>query len=189
MRSPSGGLARLRADGTNEKLWAAGGGHFSKGLIVVGQVAYFGLARKQAGHAGARLDRNRAQAELAAYDLAAGSLLWRRPLPWPGLVNALGAPGLCATAPWRTCDDADAPADDAARTDIFLATAAAPARHLPDASAWLGEAAQASAKAAAHEAAVERQGWLWLRLVVVAALSLMVPGWARRCLRRRRRTG
>ena len=51
---------------------------------------------------------------------------------------------------------------------------------------WLGAR---SAGTHAHEAAVERQGWLWLRLVVVAALSLMVPGWARRCLRRRRRTG
>ena len=98
-----------------------------------------------------------------------------------------------AKRPWRTCDEdyapCGAPADDATRTDIFLATAVASARHLPDASAWLGEAAQASAEGAAHEVAVERQGWASLRLVVVAALSLTVPWGARRCLRRRRRTG
>ena len=47
LTSQQGGLARLRPDGESEELWAAGGAYFSKGLAVVGHLAYFGLARKQ----------------------------------------------------------------------------------------------------------------------------------------------
>ena len=174
-RSPNlnqGGIARLDADGRSRRLWAAGGGYFSKGLVVVGQVAYFGLARQQAsarslgrpaarrapattclavrarahlspscacavralctsvhvlcmhrartvhtlcaycqaGRAASRLHRNRARAELAAFDLRAGVLLWRQPVPHLGLINAIAAPGLCASAPWCTCAEPRAPA-------------------------------------------------------------------------------
>jgi len=81
---------------TLQVLWLGGPEFFSKGLVVVSGVAYFGLSRKSA-----RFDRNTAQGELLAFELATRKLLWRRKLPHKGLVNAIEAPWDAAAAPFR----------------------------------------------------------------------------------------
>ena len=79
---------------TLHRVWAAGAAHFSKGLTLHDDVAYVGLAARQGRADGApcpgcALQRNDADAEVAAVDLASGELLWRAPLPVRGLVNAI----------------------------------------------------------------------------------------------------
>lgn len=98
--SSSGGLGMLHPNGTSTTLFQAGSGWFSKGLAVVDHVAYFGLAPKQRSG----VERNWAASQLAAFALGTGRLLWRRPLPFAGLVNSVSAPGLAPFCSWRACD-------------------------------------------------------------------------------------
>lgn len=69
---------------------------FAKGLFVSGGVAYFGLSRvtRQNTTEAARFARNNASCELLALELRTRRLLWRRQLPFRGLVNAIEAPWL-----------------------------------------------------------------------------------------------
>ena len=99
LMSGIGGLGRLSPDGSSTTLWSAGGQWFSKGLAVVDDVAYFGVSPKSRWAA----QRNWAECELAAFDLRAGALLWRTPLPFPGLINAISAPRVAPTCSWRAC--------------------------------------------------------------------------------------
>jgi len=66
-------------------------GKFLKGLCVVDNVAYFGVSvfspRDQ------RSDPE-ADSELAAFDLEANALLWKRVIPTKGLLNVVSAPHL-----------------------------------------------------------------------------------------------
>ena len=94
-----GGLGRLSPDGSSTTLWSAGSQWFSKGLAVVDDIAYFGVSPKSRWAA----QRNWAECELAAFDLRAGALLWRTPLPFPGLINAISAPRVAPTCSWRAC--------------------------------------------------------------------------------------
>jgi hypothetical protein len=98
--SSSGGLGLLHPNGTSSVLFRAGPKWFSKGLAVVDHVAYFGLAPKQRS----AVERNWAESELAAVALPAGRLLWRRPVPFPGLVNSVAAPAVAPFCSWRACD-------------------------------------------------------------------------------------
>jgi len=66
-------------------------GHFTKGLVVDGGVAYFGISP-----AARREERGRVECELACFDLGAGRLLARRPIETRGLVNALATPASLA---------------------------------------------------------------------------------------------
>ena len=64
---------------------------FLKGLCVIDDIAYFGVA--PSASRAARADAGLA-CELAAYDLKEGLLLWRRVVPSRGLVNLVAAPHL-----------------------------------------------------------------------------------------------
>ena len=93
-RWPDGADPAAGAPPTLHRVWAAGAAHFSKGLTLHDDVAYVGLAARQGRADGApcpgcALQRNDADAEVAAVDLASGELLWRAPLPVRGLVNAI----------------------------------------------------------------------------------------------------
>ena len=95
--SAIGGVGLLDADtGRSEELWRAGPEFFAKGLFVSGGVAYFGLSRvtRQNTTEAARFARNNASCELLALELRTRRLLWRRQLPFRGLVNAIEAPWL-----------------------------------------------------------------------------------------------
>jgi len=97
--SASGGLGRLHPNGTSDTLWAAGARYFSKGLVVVDDIAYLAVAPRQR----AAVERNFAASEVAAFDLLRHLLLWRRPLPFPGLVNSLTAPRVGPGCSWCAC--------------------------------------------------------------------------------------
>jgi outer membrane protein assembly factor BamB len=98
--SSSGGLGMLHPNGSSHTLFQAGPSWFSKGLAVVDHVAYFGLAPKQRSG----VERNWADSQLAAFALLTGRLLWRRLLPFTGLVNSVSAPLLASYCSWRACD-------------------------------------------------------------------------------------
>eukprot|EP00775_Hariotina_reticulata_P005663 gene5663-5900_t len=66
-------------------------GTFLKGLAVVDDVAYFGISPWAPRSA---RDDPKTNNELAAFDLIAGQLLWRREVPTAGLLNTVGAPHL-----------------------------------------------------------------------------------------------
>jgi hypothetical protein len=76
-------------------LWKAEGGEnlYLKGLCVVDDIAFFGIAESQPRQS--RADEN-LSCELAAFDLIADKLLWRRKLPTKGLLNVVAAPHLSA---------------------------------------------------------------------------------------------
>jgi hypothetical protein len=57
---------------------------YLKGLCVVDEVAFFGIATQQPRDSRDNLSLN---CELAAFDLREGLLLWRRQLPTHGLLN------------------------------------------------------------------------------------------------------
>eukprot|EP00967_Tisochrysis_lutea_P004479 scaffold5286_cov33-Tisochrysis_lutea.AAC.1 len=116
--SSSGGLGRLHPNGTSETLFAAGKGWFSKGLAVVDHVAYFGLAPKQRSS----VERNWAEAQLAAFSLRTGTMQWRRSLPFRGLINSVTAPNVDPSCSWRACD--------------MSSTGAGAAEHLPKEMEW-----------------------------------------------------
>jgi hypothetical protein len=82
--SGHGGLAVFdRESGAFRTVWAEEGA-WTKGLLVTGRTAYFGISRPTP-----REDRYKTPCDLAAVDLNSQKLLWRRPLPRPGLVNFL----------------------------------------------------------------------------------------------------
>ena len=96
--SAAGGIAALSPGNRSAMLWSAGDGYFSKGLAVLDGVAYFGLAAKQL-----RFNRNEASCEIVALDLESTRVLWRRAVPFPGLVNAISLPSVGSTCSWRAC--------------------------------------------------------------------------------------
>ena len=63
---------------------------YLKGLCVVDDIAFFGIATQQPR--GSRDDPS-LNCELAAFDLREGLLLWRRQLPTHGLLNIGGWSG------------------------------------------------------------------------------------------------
>ena len=79
-------------------LWADANRTFMKGLAVVDGVAYFGISEW-----GSRDERASPEkrAELAAFDLNAGYMLWRRWVDTRGLLNTVSAPQLGAASTYR----------------------------------------------------------------------------------------
>ena len=78
--------------GNTTRLWAAAeDGRYLKGLAVVDDIAFFGVALSQKRQA---RDSAELSCELAAFDLREGVLLWRRTLPTRGLLNVVAAPHL-----------------------------------------------------------------------------------------------
>ena len=87
-------LAEINLDSRKIKyLWKAEGGEnlYLKGLCVVDDIAFFGIAESQPRQSRADEDLS---CELAAFDLIADKLLWRRKLPTKGLLNVVAAPHL-----------------------------------------------------------------------------------------------
>lgn len=74
-----------------ETLYMVDGQVFLKGLCVVDGIAFFGIAPSQKRQD--RADEN-LQCEIAAFDLEAKRLLFRRQLPTKGLLNVISAPHL-----------------------------------------------------------------------------------------------
>ncbi len=82
--SRGGGLLLVdRATRSCETVWVDPG-HFTKGLALVGDTAYFGVSR-----AATRAERVAVSCDLVAVDLASGAELWRRSIPSNGLVNSI----------------------------------------------------------------------------------------------------
>ena len=91
--SDGGALLRVHpAAGNATRLWATPQrDRYLKGLAVVDDVAFFGIAQRSPREDRASPDLN---CTLAAFDLRAGVLLWRRRLPTRGLLNLVAAPHL-----------------------------------------------------------------------------------------------
>ncbi len=82
--SRGGGLIALDLeDGGVETLWADEG-HFTKGLAVARDTAWFAVSR-----AATRAERISVECDLVELDLATGRESWRRRIPSLGLVNAI----------------------------------------------------------------------------------------------------
>jgi hypothetical protein len=82
-----GGLLRVnRCTQQTRMLWCEEG-KFTKGLCVEGGIAYFGVSPPSQ-----REMRYQVICELVAFDLLNERLLWRRPMPFPGLINAVTTP-------------------------------------------------------------------------------------------------
>ena len=79
-------------------LWADAEETFMKGLAAVDGVAYFGIS--EWGDRDERASPKK-RAEVAAFDLNAGFLLWRRWVDTRGLLNVVSAPQLGATSTYR----------------------------------------------------------------------------------------
>jgi hypothetical protein len=90
-------------------LWADAEKTFMKGLAAVDGVAYFGIS--EWGDRDERASPEK-RAEVAAFDLNAGFLLWRRWVDTRGLLNVVSAPQLGATSTYRE-SASWAPAPDA----------------------------------------------------------------------------
>ena len=79
-------------NGRTEQLWQDDREkRYLKGLCVVDDVAFFGIAKAQERQ---RRDSGELNCEIGAYDLIEGVLLWRRQVPTEGLLNVLSAPHL-----------------------------------------------------------------------------------------------
>ncbi|KAI8108901.1 hypothetical protein M9435_005318 [Picochlorum sp. BPE23] len=99
--SDHGSLARVQIVSTEEEhvaspeiLWSIDMSeqkYYLKGLCIVDDIAYFGIAISQERKSRADESLN---CELAAFDLNTKSLLWRRVLPTKGLLNVVSAPHL-----------------------------------------------------------------------------------------------
>ncbi|KAG1681109.1 hypothetical protein FOA52_015551 [Chlamydomonas sp. UWO 241] len=84
---------------TVDVLWTSAEPHkFLKGLCVVDGVAYFGVSVFQPRDKRASAE---ADSELAAFDLLAGKLLWKRVVPTHGLLNVVSAPHLGEDSTYR----------------------------------------------------------------------------------------
>lgn len=93
IRVDIGEAERLGDNYEPETLWTDPEKTFMKGLIVVGDVAYFGISAWDSRKG--RDNPNKAS-ELAAFDLHAMRLLWRRAVATRGLLNVVAAPQLGA---------------------------------------------------------------------------------------------
>jgi hypothetical protein len=82
--SRGGGLVAVHRGTKALRVLHADEGHFTKGLAVAGDVAYFGISQ-----AAVREKRHEVRCELLAYDLAADTVLWRRRLETRGLINMI----------------------------------------------------------------------------------------------------
>jgi hypothetical protein len=93
--TPPRASASTRDSGRLETLWTDSRGTFMKGLTVIEDVAYFGIAEF-----GARSDRDDAAktAEVGAYDLRAKKFLWRVTVETRGLLNIVAAPHVSETS-------------------------------------------------------------------------------------------
>lgn len=100
--SDNGSLARVKIASTEEQeriaspeiLWTVDMSeqkYYLKGLCIVDDVAYFGIAISQERKSRADESLN---CQLAAFDLKTNTLLWRRELPTKGLLNVVSAPHL-----------------------------------------------------------------------------------------------
>ncbi|WPT14105.1 hypothetical protein PSENEW3_00000236 [Picochlorum sp. SENEW3] len=99
--SDHGSLARVQIVSTEEEhvaspeiLWSVDISeqkYYLKGLCIVDDIAYFGIAISQERKSRADESLN---CELAAFDLNTKSVLWRRVLPTKGLLNVVSAPHL-----------------------------------------------------------------------------------------------
>jgi hypothetical protein len=82
----------IKAGGKVTTLWDSGlEDHFLKGLNIVDDIAFFGIAKKQPRQS---RDDPSLNCDLAAYDLKNNVLLFRRNLPTHGLLNIVAAPHL-----------------------------------------------------------------------------------------------
>jgi Aspartyl/Asparaginyl beta-hydroxylase len=80
------------ATGRTEQLWQDDRAkRYLKGLCVVDDVAFFGIAEAQERQS---RDSGELNCEIGAYDLIEGVLLWRRQLQTEGLLNVVSAPHL-----------------------------------------------------------------------------------------------
>jgi hypothetical protein len=82
--SRGGGLILVDRETKAARTLHADEGHFTKGLTIAGDVAYFCTSM-----AATREERFAVSCDLLAYDLAADQLLWRRPISSRGLVNCI----------------------------------------------------------------------------------------------------
>eukprot|EP00798_Chlamydomonas_sp_ICE-L_P017966 gene17966-24371_t len=98
--SDNGALVKLNTDtGCWERLYEDPIPHqFTKGLLVVDDVAYFGISEKVSR--GARTDRNHAN-EVVAFHLVHRKVIWRRMVHSSALVNIVTALQLGDDAPFR----------------------------------------------------------------------------------------
>lgn len=94
--SDHGSLAKVQTDEESharpETLWTVDMSeqkYYLKGLCIVDDIAYFGIAISQERKSRADESLN---CQLAAFDLTANTLLWRRELPTRGLLNVVSAP-------------------------------------------------------------------------------------------------
>jgi hypothetical protein len=82
-----GGLLRVhRATKQARTLWVEQS-KFTKGLCVEDGIAYFGVSLPAQ-----RDERHVVVCDVLAFDLARESVLWRRPMPLRGLINAIATP-------------------------------------------------------------------------------------------------
>jgi hypothetical protein len=84
--------------GDISELWRASPGLFLKGLALVDDVAYFGLSERAEREA---RDSPLNECELAAFDMSAGKLLWRRQVG--GVVAGAHAASVTRSAPCSVC--------------------------------------------------------------------------------------
>ena len=148
LNSSVGGLAVLHPDGTSAQLWAAGPSYLTKGLAVIDDVAYFGISpRVHSDNADPAYSA--VTTELAAFELTMHrqQLLWRRKLPYPGMLNSVSSPLMQEDAcSWHACDSSPG-------AGISAGTAAAIHRakhashhhrdHMPRRTEWAGVAPKA----------------------------------------------
>ena len=93
-------------DGSHQTLWTAEEGPkvFLKGLVVVDDIAFFGIAAQQRRQSRGSIDLN---CDIAAFDLQNQFLLFRRNLPTHGLLNIVSAPHLQVETPARAAKISD----------------------------------------------------------------------------------
>ena len=114
-----------------------------------------------------RASRNDANAEILAFHLLRSQLLWRRPLPYAGLINSIAAPQLdAAGCTWRACSRdegrlerrgvgvAAAGPGHGAEQPVEKERSHLVAKHVPVKAAWSGLAPDAFGRAEAAPARV-----------------------------------
>ncbi|KAG7669900.1 hypothetical protein KSW81_008044 [Nannochloris sp. 'desiccata'] len=152
LNSDNAALMKVNTEtGRTEQLWQDNREkRYLKGLCVVDDVAFFGIAKAQERQ---RRDSGELNCEIGAYDLIEGVLLWRRQLPTEGLLNVLSAPHLQVESTSHAVWMSD-PAESYRATDSY-------AKHLAAAKGTIPgkEGEEISALAAQRRATMKvRQG-------------------------------
>lgn len=125
--SDNGALMQVDlSSGTTHRLWKAPDAkRYLKGLCVVDDIAFFGIAEAQERKSRDSTDLN---CEIGAFDLIEGVLLWRRQIQTRGLLNVLAAPHLqvesTAHAVWTNDRKQSYRATEEYAEDLALAQAA-----------------------------------------------------------------